>query len=216
MFRILPEEIKTNMIFVGKHGWMANAMEDGTDWNINAKYRVSGVTNKFVMLVDKRGREETHKIDSKAAWQRFKDNYAYLRPMKPEDCYYNEKAGVYNITLDGWVSRKSIRMGVYGYQVVFDYKGYNFNLVWISDAHKAKVPSYMREIKKESMGEKFPGTWYLYCRSTYINKLEPDSFNKKIQDRVSKFMLFLFHHFDRKYALKIREFQMKQPLILLH
>mgnify|MGYP000845445161 CR=1 FL=1 len=216
--KILKEEIQVNHIFVGKYAWMFDAMEAGTDWDERNKYRVSAVTNKFVMLVDKRGRETTHPIDSKAAWQRFYQEYAFLRPMQLEDCYFNEKAGVYSIILDGWISRKGSGFGVYGYQVKFDYKGYNFNLFWIADVHlrDEKLPFYMKKIKEHSMGSNAKGAWYLSCKSTYKEGLEPMSYDKKTEDRVVKFMLFLYNHFDFKYTMKLKDYQMKQPLILLH
>lgn len=38
----------------------------------------------------------------------------------------------------------------------------------------------------------------------------------RVEDRVVKFMLFLYNHFDFKYTMKLKDYQMKQPLILLH
>lgn len=214
--KVLIEEIKVNMIFIGQHGWMANAIESGSNYNINHKFRVSAVTNKFICMVDKRGNEYTYDIKTKKQQEGFLREFDFLRQMQLDDFYYNKRAGLYSIC-DGIISRQGMSfIKTHGYTVKFTYKDYGFILTWISDSsNQDRLPKYLKPIKKEMQGGKYNGTWYFGCNQTFKDKLDPESYSTEIAAKAQKFMFFLHSHFSPEWINKIKFRQSQAPLLLL-
>jgi len=213
----IDDYLKPNSILAPEHGWVANAIAEGR-WNTSNIHRVvSYCPDRFVILIDKRGKEKQYPLRFMKDKEKFCQDYTYLRPMADSDWICNSKVSTYSITIDGdYIGRNGKFYNflvISGREVRLRYKNFGLRLTYISKQQIKDIDMFKKSY--EVIEEVKYGFWYFQVKETFSNDVKMKDLTPEIKKRAIKFMRFLQIHCSTEFNKNMEVYQKKQPLIQL-